>query len=446
MSDDVQNKEVARLVDQERRQKLREFLFEGASSKVIGTSIFIGSLALGLVTVSVAAPIGIGIFLGGSAIGIGMMQGSSKRKQEHRLYEKKLIERKGEWKNDLEKFLFEGSSGLLIGTGLTLAGAAILASAAPIVAAGGLTAITIGALTVSPGVAIAAGGAAASLLGARHAFRAPGLAHKRDVWERRILGPKSPESQILSPEEIDTLKQTSTTKTDKKQALENLAKAKLHFQAEKEKYQQSPIFSPEKRLAGQELEQAKDLLRDTYNTLKGRDTKKILQTSGTIAEIAGSIPIVGGFIKMFSAQLERDAAIDGWGKEGQKLKTHEQIATVIGTSFKEALGASESILSAAARGNLEAVKPVGAAYAAFKEKTVFIDIAKNLNQARLDLREGKPLKATLHLIAAEMSRIGLRLQGYKEDELIGLATDGMGTLASYAAEHTRSSSPEAVAA
>lgn len=175
MTAPVNQREQAKALElssKEKRQKFEEF-FEGTSGKVVGSAIVLGSIALGMlissVSVGAAAPVGGTIMLGGAVIGGSIAKSAGRKAKTRDKWEKRLLERKGEWKNDLEEFLYEGASGILVGTGLAAAGA---------------VAIATGALPLA-GVVVAGGAIA---IGAHWAASAPGKAKERQKWEKKILG------------------------------------------------------------------------------------------------------------------------------------------------------------------------------------------------------------------------------------------------------------------
>ena len=141
-----------------------KFLFEGGTGKLVGAGVLLGSVALGgaLMGTGVGAPIGGALLLGGVIGGTHILQ-KAKRKKGAREKITKESEEKSELKKNLDKLLFEGTTGVLLGIGIGTVAAITLASAGmPVLAAG------------------------AAVIGIRHVIKAGPRKKDRTTYERKF--------------------------------------------------------------------------------------------------------------------------------------------------------------------------------------------------------------------------------------------------------------------
>jgi hypothetical protein len=155
-----------RALKAQRNRKLEQFFLEGTTGQLTGVALGIAGTTFAVATA--ASGVGIVIGAGVALVGARIYQGAKQKEQARTKWEKRLTEPYPQYREAFDK-LFEGGTGILVGTGL---------------AAGGAVALATGALPLVG--ALAAGGAI--LIGARMAAEAPGKARERTQWENKLLG------------------------------------------------------------------------------------------------------------------------------------------------------------------------------------------------------------------------------------------------------------------
>lgn len=153
----------------DKRENLEKF-FEGKSGKYLGEAIFwTGAIAgVAMLASGVGAPAAPFVIGGGFIIGKSVQKRAKKKGKERKKWEPRLREGKDKVRDALDKWLFEGATGLAVGAGITaVAASAIVYAGLPLAGA------------------LAAGGA--MVIGTRHALKAPGRARERRRWEKKIL-------------------------------------------------------------------------------------------------------------------------------------------------------------------------------------------------------------------------------------------------------------------